>query len=257
MKAKFLRKALCALAFAAVLCGGAFAAENYNQDASGAYTVDYTGKAGEYYAILVVDGIYEDGKMPTITEDSIIYISQETADAEGKVSFANFKTKNDHDGTVYIGGSDLDSAVLLGYVKAPTTGSKVSGSVTSDSGSPAESNVTLTSTTDSSKTFTATTKDGTYEITVPNDTYKFVVTKKAHLSYTKNELAVSEDVVKDVKLVGGDTNADGTINYRDLNSVIVEYNTAGETADINGDGTVNYRDLNVIITNYNANAVAE
>ncbi len=257
MKAKFLRKALCALAFAAVLCGGAFAAENYNQDASGAYTVDYTGKAGEYYAILVVDGIYEDGKMPAITEDSIIYISQETADAEGKVSFANFKTKNDHDGTVYIGGSDLDSAVLLGYVKAPTTGSKVSGSVTSDSGSPAESNVTLTSTTDSSKTFTATTKDGTYEITVPNDTYKFVVTKKAHLSYTKNELAVSEDVVKDVKLVGGDTNADGTINYRDLNSVIVEYNTAGETADINGDGTVNYRDLNVIITNYNANAVAE
>lgn len=257
MKAKFLRKALCALAFAAVLCGGAFAAENYNQDASGAYTVDYTGKAGEYYAILVVDGIYEDGKMPAITEDSIIYISQETADAEGKVSFADFKTKNDHDGTVYIGGSGLDSAVLLGYVKAPLTGSKVSGSVTSDSGSPVESNVTLTSTTDSSKTFTATTKDGTYEITVPNDTYKFVVTKKAHLSYTKNELAVSEDVVKDVKLVGGDTNADGTINYRDLNSVIVEYNTAGETADINGDGTVNYRDLNVIITNYNANAVAE
>lgn len=257
MKAKFLRKALCALAFAAVLCGGAFAAENYNQGASGAYTVDYTGKAGEYYAILVVDGIYEDGKMPAITEDSIIYISQETADAEGKVSFADFKTKNDHDGTVYIGGSDLDSAVLLGYVKAPTTGSKVSGSVTSDSGSPVESSVTLTSTTDSSKTFTATTKDGTYEITVPNDTYKFVVTKKAHLSYTKNELAVSEDVVKDVKLVGGDTNADGTINYRDLNSVIVEYNTAGETADINGDGTVNYRDLNVIITNYNANAVAE
>lgn len=257
MKAKFLRKALCALAFAAVLCGGAFAAENYNQDASGAYTVDYTGKAGEYYAILVVDGIYEDGKMPAITEDSIIYISQETADAEGKVSFADFKTKNDHDGTVYIGGSGLDSAVLLGYVKAPLTGSKVSGSVTSDSGSPVESSVTLTSTTDSSKTFTATTKDGTYEITVPNDTYKFVVTKKAHLSYAKNELAVSEDVVKDVKLVGGDTNADGTINYRDLNSVIVEYNTAGETADINGDGTVNYRDLNVIITNYNANAVAE
>lgn len=257
MKAKFLRKALCALAFAAVLCGGAFAAETYNQDALGAYTVDYTGKAGEYYAILVVDGIYEDGKMPTITEDSIIYISQETADAEGKVSFADFKTKNDHDGTVYIGGSGLDSAVLLGYVKAPLTGSKVSGSVTSDSGSPVESNVTLTSTTDSSKTFTATTKDGTYEITVPNDTYKFVVTKKAHLSYTKNELAVSENVVKDVKLVGGDTNADGTINYRDLNSVIVEYNTAGETADINGDGTVNYRDLNVIITNYNANAVAE
>ena len=257
MKAKFLRKALCALAFAAVLCGGAFAAENYNQDASGAYTVDYTGKAGEYYAILVVDGTYEEGEMPTITEDSIIYISQETAGTDGKVSFANFKTKNDHDGTVYIGGSDLNSAVLLGYVKAPSTGSKVSGSVTSDSGSPVESSVTLTSTTDSSKTFTVTTTDGAYEITVPNDTYKFVVTKKAHLSYTKNELAVSADVVKDVKLVGGDTNADGTVNYRDLNSVIVEYNTAGETADINGDGTVNYRDLNVIITNYNANAVAE
>lgn len=258
MKAKFLRKALCALAFAAVLCGGAFAAETYNQDASGAYTVDYTGKAGEYYAILVVDGIYEDGKMPTITEDSIIYISQETADAEGKVSFADFKTKNDHDGTVYIGGSGLDSAVLLGYVKAPTTGSKVSGSVTSDSGSPVESNVTLTSTTDSSKTFTVTTTDGAYEITVPNDTYKFVVTKKAHLSYTKNELAVNADVVKDVKLLGGDVNSDSVVDYVDLGAVIAEYNKSSDvTADINADGVVDYVDLGIIISNYNKAATAE
>lgn len=257
MKAKFLRKALCALAFAAVLCGGAFAAETYNQDALGAYTVDYTGKAGGYYAILVVDGIYEDGKMPTITEDSIIYISQETADAEGKVSFADFKTKNDHDGTVYIGGSGLDSAVLLGYVKAPTTGSKVSGSVTSDSGSPVESNVTLTSTTDSSKTFTVTTKDGAYEITVPNDTYKFVVTKKAHLSYTKNELAVSENVVKDVELKGGDVTLDDTINIRDITALIAVYNTNDATADVNGSGTVDIRDLTVLLGNYGKTAIAE
>lgn len=254
MKAKFLRKALCALAFAAVLCGGAFAAETYNQDASGAYTVDYTGKAGEYYAILVVDGIYEDGKMPTITEDSIIYISQETADAEGKVSFADFKTKNDHDGTVYIGGSGLDSAVLLGYVKAPTTGSKVSGSVTSDSGSPVESNVTLTSTTDSSKTFTVTTADGAYEITVPNDTYKFVVTKKAHLSYTKNELAVNADVVKDVELKGGDLNADEVVNFDDLLSILAAYNTVADSADVNADGKINFDDLLVLLSNYSAKA---
>lgn len=257
MKAKFLRMALCALAFAAVLCGGAFAAETYNQDASGAYTVDYTGKAGEYYAILVVDGIYEDGKMPTITEDSIIYISQETADAEGKVSFADFKTKNDHNGTVYIGGSDLDSAVLLGYVKAPLTGSKVSGSVTSDSGSPVESNVTLTSTTDSSKTFTVPTTDGAYEITVPNDTYKFVVTKKAHLSYTKNELAVSENVVKDVELKGGDVTLDDTINIRDITALIAVYNTDDATADVNGSGTVDIRDLTVLLGNYGKTAIAE
>ncbi len=257
MKAKFLRMALCALAFAAVLCGGAFAAETYNQDASGAYTVDYTGKAGGYYAILVVDGIYEDGKMPTITEDSIIYISQETADAEGKVSFADFKTKNDHNGTVYIGGSDLDSAVLLGYVKAPLTGSKVSGSVTSDSGSPVESNVTLTSTTDSSKTFTVPTTDGAYEITVPNDTYKFVVTKKAHLSYTKNELAVSENVVKDVELKGGDVTLDDTINIRDITALIAVYNTDDATADVNGSGTVDIRDLTVLLGNYGKTAIAE
>ena len=257
MNAKFLRMALCALGFAAVLCGGAFAAETYNQDALGAYTVDYTGKAGGYYAILVVDGVYEDGKMPTITEDSIIYISQETADAEGKVSFADFKTKNDHDGTVYIGGSGLDSAVLLGYVKAPTTGSKVSGSVTSDSGSPVESNVTLTSTTDSSKTFTVTTTDGAYEITVPNDTYKFVVTKKAHLSYTKNELAVSENVVKDVELKGGDVTLDDTINIRDITALIAVYNTDDATADVNGSGTVDIRDLTVLLGNYGKTAIAE
>lgn len=257
MKTKFLRKALCTLAFAAVLCGGAFAAETYNQDSNGAYTIDYTGTAGSYYAILVVDGTYDENQTPIITADSIIYISQETAGENGKVSFANFKTKNDHDGTVYLGGSDLESAVLLGYVKAPSTGSKVSGTVTSDSGSPVESNVTLTSTTDSAKVFTVTTTDGAYEITVPNDTYKFVVTKKAHLSYTKNELAVSADLTKDVELNGGDANGDGTVNYRDLNVAIVEYNTVNGTSDVNGDGVVNYRDLNITITNYNANAVVE
>ena len=195
--------------------------------------------------------------MPTITEDSIIYISQETADAEGKVSFADFKTKNDHNGTVYIGGSDLDSAVLLGYVKAPLTGSKVSGSVTSDSGSPVESNVTLTSTTDSSKTFTVPTTDGAYEITVPNDTYKFVVTKKAHLSYTKNELAVSENVVKDVELKGGDVTLDDTINIRDITALIAVYNTDDATADVNGSGTVDIRDLTVLLGNYGKTAIAE
>ena len=65
------------------------------------------------------------------------------------------------------------------------------------------------------------------------------------------------NVAKDVELKGGDTNADGTINYVDLGDVIAAYNSDAENCDISGDGTVNYVDLGIVISNYNATAVAE
>ena len=193
-----------------------------------------------------------------LTSSSIQYIDQVTAGADGTAAFNGILLKTDGvKGTVYLGGSDLVAAKLLGYVNndGDEETFTVSGTVTSDSAK--EANVTLTSTTDEAKVFTVSTASGEYTIAVPADTYKFVVTKAAHLSYTKNELEVKANVAKDVELKGGDTNADGTINYVDLGDIIAAYNSDAENCDISGDGTVNYVDLGIVISNYNATAVAE
>ena len=160
-------------------------------------------------------------------------------------------------GTVYLGGSDLDAAKLLGYVNNSGTEETftVSGTVTSDSAK--EAKVTLTSTSDAAKVFTVDTASGSYTISVPADTYKFVVTKAAHLSYTKNALEVMADVAKSVELKGGDTNADGVINFDDLSPLLLTYGATDDSMDINADGTVNFDDLSKLLLNYGLTSVIE
>lgn len=258
MKTRTLRIGLCIALCLAALCLCAFAAEpqTATPDANGVYTVSYTGTAGEYYALLIVSGTYTEAETPTISEDTIIYISQATADSEGVAAFTNFKPKDMVDGTIYIGGSDLDKAVLYGYLDdGVVSDATVSGTVTSESAK--EATVTLTSTTDTEKVYTVTTTDGAYTVSVPLDTYKFVVTKAAHLSYTKNELVVEADTTKDVALMGGDTNADDVVNELDLGSALTAFNTASDDLDINGDGVINEVDLGKLLTNFSLTSVVE
>ena len=247
-----------AIVLAVLLAFSAFAASpiNYETDENNAFDVTYTGTAGAYYAVVVVEGIAEEGTAPAITETSIQYIDQATADSNGTVSFEGILLKDDETpSTVWLGGSDLESAVLLGYVNNPSTDYVVSGTVTSDSSK--EATVTLTSTTDEAKVYTVKTENGAYEVIVPNDTYKFVVTKVAHLSYTKNELAVAEDMTKDVTLVGGDTDESGKVDFDDLMSILNAYNTADEAADVDGTSIVDFDDLMIVLNNYNATNTVE
>ena len=250
----FFSVLLAAALFA--LAAGAAPVE-YKPDENGAFDVTYTGTAGEYYALVIVEGIAEEGAAPAVTESSIQYIDQQTANASGNVAFDGILLKTDGTPcTVYLGGSDLDAAVLLGYVNNGEETFTVSGSVASDS--PKEAAVTLTSTADAAKVFTVTTSSGTYTVTVPADTYKFTVTKAAHLSYTKNELVVADNTTKDVELKGGDVNADDKIDIVDLGKLLNEYNTnANLTADINGDSIVDIVDLGKLLNNYNAVATVE
>ncbi len=57
-------------------------------------------------------------------------------------------------------------------------------------------------------------------------------------------------------LLAGDTNADGVVNFADLNDVLVHFGQSGEPdfvgADQNGDGVVNFADLNVVLGNFGA-----
>lgn len=246
------------LAMAVFAFAASAAPVDYTANEDGSFDVTYTGTAGEYYALVIVEGIAAEGTAPVITSSSIQYIDQVTAAADGTAAFNGILLKTDGvKGTVYLGGSDLDAAKLLGYVN--NSGDEetftVSGTVTSDSAK--EAKVTLTSTSDGAKVFTVDTASGSYTISVPADTYKFVVTKAAHLSYTKNELEVKADVAKDVELKGGDITADGIIDFDDWTEVIMNYSTATESADITGDGIVNFDDLTLVVVNYTAKSVVE
>ena len=257
---KKLVLAVLVLILAASMCIFAGAAPvEYEPDGTGAFQISYDGATpGEYYALVIVSGIAEEGAAPQITEQSIQYIDQLTAGSDGIVTFDNVLLRTDGvEATVYLGGSDFDSALLLGYVNKGGSVSEytVSGTISSDSSKDAS--VKLTSVVDSASVYTITTADGVYTITVPADTYKFEVTKPAHLSYTKNELVVAENITVDVVLKGGDVDGNGCIDFYDLTEIILHYSTASEEADVTGDGIVDFYDLTSVILNYMLSSVAE
>ena len=258
MKKIVLTMLVIVLAACTCVLAGAVPAE-YEPDGTGAFQISYDGATpGEYYALVIVSGIAEEGTAPQITEQSIQYIDQLTAGSDGVVTFDNVLLRTDGaEATVYLGGSDFDSALLLGYVNKGGSVSEytVSGTISSDSSKDAS--VKLTSVVDSASVYTITTADGVYTITVPADTYKFEVTKPAHLSYTKNELVVAENTTVDVVLKGGDINGDGSISYLDLGNMLGAYNSNSDSADITGDGIVDYLDLGKLLGNYNETAIVE
>lgn len=253
MKKIVLTMLVIVLAACTCVLAGAVPAE-YEPDGTGAFQISYDGATpGEYYALVIVSGIAEEGTAPQITEQSIQYIDQLTAGSDGVVTFDNVLLRTDGtEASVYLGGSDFDSALLLGYVNKGGSVSEytVSGTISSDSSKDAS--VKLTSVVDSASVYTITTADGVYTITVPADTYKFEVTKPAHLSYTKNELVVADNTTVDVVLKGGDVDGNGCIDFDDLSSLLLKYGMSEEEADINGDGVINFDDLSKLLLNYAA-----
>lgn len=242
------------LVLVAVMSMTAFAAEpqTYRPAADGTYSIGYTeGTASKYYALLVVEGKYEADATPTISEDTVLYIDQGTADANGDVSFDGWIPKNDEVATVYLGGTGADKPVLLGYLGANNF--VVSGNVTSES--TYEATVTLT---DSEGTaYSATSENGAYTVEVPEGTYTFTVNVNNHLTYTKNEFSVSADTVKDVSVLGGDVNSDDVIDFDDLTQVLKDYKTASDDSDVDASGTVDFDDLTAVLKNYKVTAVVE
>ncbi len=228
-------------------------------DDEGKFSATYQGVAGEYYAILIVEGTYTEDQTPVISEDTITYISQETAGADGKAVFSKFIPKDPLvNGTVYIGGSDSnleDGAVLFGYLK---TGEEetatVSGTVTSSADSTWATKVVMTNTTDATATYEITTETGAYSITLPLGTYKMEITKTAHLSYTDNSVEVEGDVAyADVELTAGDADASGAIGVDDI-TVIINYfgQSTGfdNSCDIDNSGSIGIDDLTSVIKSF-------
>lgn len=226
------------------------------------FDITYTGTEGQYYAIVIVEGLVEEGGVPSITEESIQYIDQQTAGEGGAVSFEDVLLKVDGtQATVFLGGSDLDEVVLLGWVnktvepEGPTTFT-VSGNVTSASTLAARA--TLYNAEGEVVVYADTDDFGDYAIDVSAGTYKLVVTKAKHLSYTNNTLVVEADAtLDDIELKAGDANNSGEINSADLNIVLVNFGAEIDDGDVNDTGEVNSADLNLVLRNFGAAAIIE
>lgn len=245
------------LVFVMLMSVAVFAADKptFAPESDGTYTVPYSdGTSGNYYALLVVEGIYEEDETPEISEDTVLYIDQATADASGDVSFDGWIPKNDEPATVYLGGSNLpDGPVLLGYLGAQNF--VVAGTVTTDSGTTYEATVTLTDA--ENNVFTATSVNGAYAVEVPQGTYTFTVNVKNHLSYTDADFAVDADVSgKNVSVLGGDLDESGTVDFDDLSEILRNYKTVSDY-DVDGVGEVDFDDLSIVLKNYKISAVAE
>ena len=69
------------LAMAVFAFAASAAPVDYTANEDGSFDVTYTGTAGEYYAIVIVEGIAAEGEAPVITSSSIQYIDQVTLTA--------------------------------------------------------------------------------------------------------------------------------------------------------------------------------
>lgn len=250
---------MSAIIMAALLAVSAFAAPVvFEADSENAFDITYTGTEGQYYAIVIVEGIVEEGGAPSITEESIQYINQQTAGVDGAVSFEDVLLRVDGtEATVFLGGSDIpDGPVLLGWVNKTeeATTFTVNGKVTS--GTTKAATVTLTG----AETYTATTVDGVYTISnVAAGTYKMVITAPGQLSYTKIALAVEADVAyKNIALGSGNVVEDAKVDKFDLADVLSFYGKKETTkGDCTGDEKVDKFDLADVLANYGKVAVEE
>lgn len=289
---KMLRLGLCVGVLAAALTCSALAAEGVATDgwttanenctvtynaASKNYTASYTGaKAGNQYALLVVKGtVSESGELPPINDNTIMYIDQMPATADG-VSFT-FIPKSTPDCVVLLGGvfEDKDGEA----VTSPVTLGTLKGQGTTVSGSVSVSNAAKAMTIELYQQ--GTTTNPVYTVTIPaassggsakrefsldgvaEGTYDLKVTQEGNTDYWITGVPVGSDPLTLPETITppcGDINGDNTVNLDDLGVLISSGNynkkstdAQNSEADLNGDGGINIDDLGIILSSKNYN----
>ena len=103
---------------------------------------------------------------------------------------------------------------------------------------------------------TVTDETGKYSLTSPQGTYDVTASLEKYLRTRLPNITVQAGSLNEVpvaKLLGGDSNGDGSIDLQDMVQVAVNYNTrpaANPQADINNDGAVDIMDMVLVGTNY-------
>lgn len=261
---KWLRLGLClGLLTVALTCSALAATEGYTEDsagtvtyADGKYTASYTETMSDkQYALLVVKGTPTDY---SVSEDTIMYIDQKAAGADG-ISF-DFIPKSTPDCVVLLGGefAGEDSPVVLGTLKGQ--GVTIEGSVKYQ-GNDSSAVVQLRDKNTNEVLYeTVTNTDGTYSIgSVATGEYNLYITKQSYLSYTK-AIEVAEDMAidqVDISNLAGDINDNGKVNNQDLSILLQNYNSEDKASDINCNGKVNSADLSALLGSFNASDYTE
>ncbi len=118
MKKYFLGISITALA----ICMSVLAfAQDYNHDSNGRYEVIYNGQPDSPYIVLAFKGIYDESTYKTalgaLPDSDVVYAAQRMSDSDGKVVFVNIFPKTYADATVVVSGKELETPVLMGYLK--------------------------------------------------------------------------------------------------------------------------------------------
>lgn len=261
-----MKKMISFLLIAAVLslsCVSALAATEATTTETGTNTYTTAGtiddNANKFVTIVVHSG-------NAISVDSVQYIDQTQADANGAFSFPNYLTKeNVPSGSVYyvkVGATALSAPIdagTIGSLSAPTY--TISGQVSS-LGNVTTVTVVATDKADSSKTYSGTVADtGAFTIEgVPAGSYAVAISKNGSFTETI-DVTVSDANVGDITngvlaMVSGDITGDNRINASDLSPVLSGFGTTSgadgfnTAADITDDGRINASDLSPVLTNF-------
>ena len=99
--------------------------------------------------------------------------------------------------------------------------------------------------------------DGTFELTAPAGVYTVVAEASGFL---KTQTAITLNAgetfsLPSIDLTAGDVDNNGVIDQFDAITLGMSYNTASpDAADLNADGIINFLDLEIIAANYDATA---
>ena len=191
----------------------------------------------------------------TIPQDNIL-----TVGSDQTLTIPSGKTIH-NDGTVYnFGTINRDGKYGTWTGNQPIEGiATLSGSVQIAGVPDKSATVTLYQDGDVVSQTTANT-DGTYSLTVPEDTYRLVIQKEYCTSYTVNALEVKAKTMKDVRIYAGSFVSGNKININDVTYIIRAFNKGIEKypqCDINSDGRINIVDIGIVIDGYNKRDIVE
>lgn len=234
----------------ALMCTAAFAVDEptftdkatgatFTMDASGEkFEVSYTGAtSGQYLILMVAEG---DGDY-TITDESIMYVNQDAASADG-VAFTVYPTKMVN-AKIMLGGG-TGSPVTLGYLEMPVPDVTVNvvGSSNAAETTISADGTTLTVENDQACVVVYTIDDGaTYEV------LKATKNDDGSYDYDLTQLPAGAEVSVAVK---GDENMDGKVDFSDLQRLYQHLSTSNKLtgaglilADVNENGGIDFSDL--------------
>lgn len=228
------------------------AAPTTAQNEDGSWTT--AGEDATYANSMMTILAYTEGQ--AISVDSIQYIDQTTADANGAYSFANYLPKVDPTDAKYVvlvGGQKIAEPLAAGYIEAAATDVTITGVVTK-TGDLTGATIALLNGEEVVASTTADAVTGAFTLTAPAGTYTLKITKPGHTKYINYSVDISTLAENATyALYAGNANGDQVVGVTDITAVILgldnEVTTDNKDVDVNDDNIIGVTDITSIILN--------